>query len=36
MYPAQGWTVVILSNYDPGQPFLSLVQEEEHLVTTAH
>lgn len=35
MYPSLGWTVVILSNYDPGQPFQALVQEEEKLVTRA-
>jgi CubicO group peptidase (beta-lactamase class C family) len=35
MYPTLGWTVVILSNYDPGQPFQALVKEEEDLVTTS-
>lgn len=35
MYPTLGWTVVILSNYDPGPSFQSLVKEEEDLVTKA-
>jgi CubicO group peptidase (beta-lactamase class C family) len=35
MYPTLGWTVVILSNYDPGQPFQALVKEVEDLVTRA-
>lgn len=35
MYPTLGWTVVILSNYDPGQPMQDLVREEEDLVTRA-
>lgn len=35
MYPALGWTIVILSNYDPDQYMQSLVTEEENLVTRA-
>jgi CubicO group peptidase (beta-lactamase class C family) len=35
MYPALGWTVVILSNYDPDQSMQSLVTEEEVLATKA-
>jgi CubicO group peptidase (beta-lactamase class C family) len=35
MYPTLGWTVVILSNYDPGQNFSALVKEAEQLVTQA-
>jgi CubicO group peptidase (beta-lactamase class C family) len=32
MFPTLGWTVVILSNYDPGQNFNALVKEAEQLV----
>lgn len=35
MYPTLGWTVIILSNYDPDQYMQSLVTEEENLVTKA-
>lgn len=35
MYPSLGWTVVVLSNYDPDQYMQALVTEEEKLVTRA-
>ncbi|HLI05511.1 MAG TPA: serine hydrolase domain-containing protein [Ktedonobacteraceae bacterium] len=35
MFPTLGWTVVILSNYDPGQSFADLVAEAEKLVAQA-